>query len=268
MASLAKHFILILLLLTLLSSFQIHARDSQFFTKIPSNNGPKETEKVVLPNNEVKTLNNKQDEDPNFIPENENGGYGLYGHESGQLPPSTTTKESYPVNAKYLPKNYNTKAYVTEPEGYRNGENQNSYYNNDQQQQGFGETKLLGSSNNNRNKNYNNNNNNYYNGQQQEGMSDTRFNNDNNNNYYSNYYNGVDKQGMSDTRFLENGKYFHDVSTEQNFNRAGPYGENVYRGYTGNNNGNSYVNRNNYYNEGYQNQQGQFQNFLDEEDLP
>lgn len=296
----------ILFLLTLLSSLQIHARDPQLFNKIPSNNGAKETQ-VAVPRSE-ETLNNKQEQEPNFVPENENGGYGLYGHESGQLPPSTTTttnpsgepykattnlpynnepRDSYP---KYLPKNYNTESYVTEPEGYRpqnsnynsnnfyNGEN--TYYNNEKQglgestyynneQQGLGETKLLGNSytnpSNNRNNYYNNQNNknnygasnSYYNGEQQ-GLSDTRSNS---NNYYSynggNANGGAQKQGMSDTRFLENGKYFYDISMEQLLNR-GLYGANN-RGYYWNDNQNSYNN--------YQDQE-QYQNFQDEDDMP
>ncbi|KAL3519812.1 hypothetical protein ACH5RR_017961 [Cinchona calisaya] len=278
MAPIAKTFFL-LFLLTLLSSLQIiQARDPQNFNKIPSNNGAKETE--VIPD--------KQEQEPNFIPENENGGYGLYGKENVEPYKTTPTnlpynsqlpKESYPT--KYLPKNYNTKAYVTEPEGYRSENNYNNnnfyngedtYYNNNEQQGSFGETKLLGSSytnpSNNRNNYYNNNKNKYYNGEQQ---ASTRFNNYNKkNNYYNtggntNTNGGVQKQGMSDTRFMENGKYFYDINMEQNFNR-GSYGAND-RGYYGNNNNNYNENSFKYSNNNYQDQE-QFQNFQDEENLP
>ncbi|KAL8460502.1 hypothetical protein ACS0TY_032149 [Phlomoides rotata] len=104
------------LLVALLSSVHTDARDSQFFNKIPST-----TNDVVVPITK-EALNTQQE--PNFIPEKENG-YGLYGHESGQNPPSTTTAAAAtPLNAefkqpthKYLPKNYNPVAYVTQPEG-------------------------------------------------------------------------------------------------------------------------------------------------------
>ncbi|CAI9087400.1 OLC1v1021457C1 [Oldenlandia corymbosa var. corymbosa] len=346
MASIAKKC-LFFFLLALIFSVQIQARDSQFFNKVPSNVNKveKETDQFV----EIGKID-KQEQVPSFVPENENGGYGLYGHESGQLPPATTTaaantnpsttttaaatdetyktipnsgepKESYP---KYLPKNYNTESYVTEPEGYRgqvdddninkntdfyNGENRgefdnnkntnyynganrpefdnnknaqfyntdNSYYNNNynnneeeenQEQdleQDFGETKLMGKSystnpysGNSNNYNYGNN---YYNGEQQ-GMSDNRFKT--NYNYYNHnvgYLNGVQKQGMSDTRFLENGKYFYDVSMEQqNFNN-GPYGSSA-------NNRGYYANpQNSYEFNNYQNQDD-FQNFQEDSDLP
>ncbi|PHT35875.1 hypothetical protein CQW23_23575 [Capsicum baccatum] len=50
------------------------------------------------------------------MPEKENA-YGVYGNESGQLPPSTsTTTTNLLPNSKYLPKNYNPVAYVTAPE--------------------------------------------------------------------------------------------------------------------------------------------------------
>lgn len=115
-------FFLFFFLTITLSSHQILARDSQFFNKVPSSNNNGVTE-FSEPNKQP--LNKVPEEEPNFIPENENNnGYGLFGHESGQLPPSTTTNDNgvrdsfRPANAKYLPKNYNTEAYVTEPEGY------------------------------------------------------------------------------------------------------------------------------------------------------
>ncbi|XP_059291387.1 uncharacterized protein LOC132044867 [Lycium ferocissimum] len=75
------------LLITLLFSLQIHAKDNQFFNK--------ET-KVVTPNN---------DQEPNFMPENGNG-YGVYGpDQSGQLLPPTTS--NLIPNNKYLPNNFN-----------------------------------------------------------------------------------------------------------------------------------------------------------------
>ncbi|KAJ8549535.1 hypothetical protein K7X08_033242 [Anisodus acutangulus] len=105
MASIAKNFSFIFLL-TLLASLQIHARDGQFFNKVPSNNGEKETQTVV-PNKE---------QEPNFMPENENGAYGLYGHDSVSTP---VTNINNP-NVNNLP---NSKVH---------------------QQQGMSDTRLLG----------------------------------------------------------------------------------------------------------------------------
>ncbi|MDK0954786.1 hypothetical protein P5F47_15035, partial [Clostridium perfringens] len=38
-------------------------------------------------------------------------------------------------------------------------------------------------------------------------------------NYQSNNYYNAEKQGMSDTRFLENGKYYYDAQSENNYNQ-------------------------------------------------
>ncbi|XP_051126251.1 protein E6-like [Andrographis paniculata] len=100
-------FFFFFILFTLLPSYT-QARDSQLFNKLPSTT-----------NNDVVPTQNQ----PDFIPDTENS-YGLYGHESGQLPPSTTTatpqftesdQQQQPPR-KYLPKNYNPVAYVTQPE--------------------------------------------------------------------------------------------------------------------------------------------------------
>ncbi|PQQ19720.1 hypothetical protein Pyn_30441 [Prunus yedoensis var. nudiflora] len=67
-----------------------------------------------------------------------------------------------------------------------------------------------------------NKNNFYYNGNNFESNpSDTRLTQSSYTtptNYQSNNYN-VEKQGMSDTRFLENGKYYYDASSENNYNQ-------------------------------------------------
>ncbi|KAI5657157.1 hypothetical protein M9H77_25950 [Catharanthus roseus] len=141
MASSSPKFCFLLFLITLfLSSHQILARESQFFNKVTSNNNnvkPTEIEPTTKLQDPIFNKPKEQpQEQPKFIPDTENNGYGLFGHESGQLPPSTTNnnfpynaqvRESFP-NSKYLPKNYNTEAYVTEPEGYVP---ENNNYNTD-----------------------------------------------------------------------------------------------------------------------------------------
>lgn len=127
----------------------------------------------------------------------------------------------------------------------------------------------------------NDDNNNYYNKEAyvsdpHEGMSqDTRFMDRgyttstaaaSSNNYYNNgggrNYN-TQQQGMSDTRFLENGRYYYDINSEENYRNGYQNSRRVNhnnRGYYGNYNGNSM--------EGYQNQDDQFQESEAEEYVP
>ncbi|KAH6790345.1 hypothetical protein C2S51_005351 [Perilla frutescens var. frutescens] len=282
------------LLLTLLSSLNTHARDSQFFNKIPST-----TNNVVVPNNKETPNNQQEQQEPNFLPENENS-YGLYGHESGQNPPSTVATTPYSTefkqpDHKYLPKNYNPVAYVTQPENVNespafteersfttnpdntnNGGEQNYYYNNQKQQQlqqeEDTEFRSYPTTANNRD---NNGNNYYYNGgssfnTQPQGQSGATLTN--RDNYFTNgggATNGFNPQGMSDTRFMENGKYFYDINSEK-------YSSNhPYESLRGARAQNEFDNRNFYGNNAYEfngeNSVGGFQNreeFQDEENLP
>ncbi|XP_028780438.1 protein E6-like [Neltuma alba] len=184
----------------LLSSLQIQARDSQFFSKvthpvIDKNNG----EETELPNEkEEPVMMNKPDQqEPVFIPEIDNN-YGLYGHESAGPTTTTTTYQPYKTES--------------EEEYMRKYPNKYSYYNRDQ------------------NDFINNNNNNYYKdaygndldkkrytGGGYENMSSNQMRknqklyNGNNGGYDHRYrqYNG-ERQGMSDTRFMEGGKYYYE----------------------------------------------------------
>ncbi|KAI9121054.1 hypothetical protein K1719_008087 [Acacia pycnantha] len=240
MASMAvssfSNCISLLLLTTLFMSLQIHARDSQFFSKVThvtipattnnNNNVVKETE---LPKKEEPV--NKPEQEPSFMPETESS-YGLYGHESGQFAPTTTT---------YKP-------YKTEPEQhtdmYPYSNNNNYHYNNNNYK-----TDAYGRNQNEFNSMANQNNNHKYD-----------YNNAANDRY------NVDRQGMSDTRFMEGGKYFYDVNSEKYDSAL--YGDSSRgvntrgwennRGYFGNNkNAKSYENNNSF--EGYQNQE-EFEN--------
>lgn len=178
MASFAKNFSLIFLF-ALLSSLQIHARDGQFFNKVPSNNGEKETQSVV-PNKE---------QEPNFMPENENGAYGLYGHDSVSTP-STTNTNSPNVNnlpnSKYLPKNYNPVSYITVAEDNTNENNFNNDNDNNKNNNNEFATKQTTDQFYSSPTNYrssNNNNNQFY-------SAPTNYRSRNNNNQQQ-YYHGV-----------------------------------------------------------------------------
>ncbi|KAG9133781.1 hypothetical protein Leryth_018383, partial [Lithospermum erythrorhizon] len=207
-----------------------------------------------------------KEQEPNFVPEDEQS-YGLYAHESFNLPQSSVTSNNNNVddnflnNAKYLPKNYNPVAYVTEPEDF----NEDSTFS----EKAYTNTPM------NNNHNYENNEaNNYYNAQQQQNVKDfdfmdkdddsSRTNNRNYNNYYkdasfstnpssnnNNYnrfggrVNRVQPQGMSDTRFLENGRYYYDINSEKysvhpNDNAMAMRNQYHPRGSYGNHNANSY----------------------------
>ncbi|KAL0398559.1 UNVERIFIED_CONTAM: protein E6 [Sesamum radiatum] len=256
MASSAKQFSLFLLLITLLSPLRTHARDSQFFNKIPST-----TTKNVVPNDVKEAPSNQQEQEqqPNFLPDNENS-YGLYGHDTGVLPPSTTTTSSseaatttgepasttlydteskQPVH-KYLPKNYNTVAYVTEPEEVSdsntfaqektyttnpNSDNVNYHnarqnYYNTQQEEEETEYRSYPATTNNRDNNkyynYNGGSSSFNSQSQPQGLSDTRYSRERNSD------NGFEPQGMSDTRFMGNGKYHYDINTGR-YSRNHPY---------------------------------------------
>ncbi|XP_022777336.1 protein E6-like [Durio zibethinus] len=250
-----------ILFLFALFSMQIHARE--FFSKIPSvNNNEKETttipdtreqqhesfipattHKTSLPNREEQTTFGKQEQEPRFIPETQNG-YGLYGHESGQLPPSTTTKETY--EPYVTPVRYHPDEPYNSIPASNNNNNKNTYYYNKNayestEQQNLGGARFTEkgwSTKENQNNNYyygnngyNNNKNTYYYNKnayestEQQNLGEARFTekgwstkeNQNNNYYYGNNgYNNGEKQGMSDTRYLENGKYYHDIKSENN----------------------------------------------------
>ncbi|XP_062013089.1 protein E6 [Rosa rugosa] len=262
--------------LSLLFSQQVQAR-SVFFSKV-ANVDNHNTEE--LPNKES-TVVTKQEQQPNFIPQTQNG-YGLYGHESTELPPSTKTTtttnavpySTTPTNSEhYTTTATNGEPYTTTTRTTANDDNNNipythynpnknsNYYNNNYEtnQNGMSDTRLT------QQKGYttptttptsqNSNSNNYYNVERQ-GMSDTRFTqqrgyttpttttpttqNSNSNNYYN-----VERQGMSDTRFLENGKYYYDPNSENNYN------QNQYKNSQVVDSRNWYNNNNNNNNRGY-----------------
>ncbi|XP_052180644.1 protein E6-like [Diospyros lotus] len=191
MASSAKSLPLLFLLLALLSSQISHARDSQFFSKIPAaTTNPTAKESVV-------EVNPNRQQEPTFIPADTQNSYG---HESGQLSPTTTsaaattttTSEPYTA-ANDLPfetqfqepySYYNKHAYVTKPQGYV----PTTHFFNTHPQNGGYTARTTAS--------------------------------------YNNYYNS--QLGMSDTRFLENGKYYYDPKSE--YSNKGYYGnpENSY----------------------------------------
>lgn len=225
MASSSAKLLLPFLLLTLLYSLHIaHARDSQFFNKLPAtaNNN-------VFPQQE-QLLNNQQQQETNFLPENDNG----YGQKSRNLPPSsaaTTVPDDIgseqPLN-KYRPKNYNPVAYVTEPEdtgdapSLTNNENINNYPDTQQEEEESEYRNYPTTTADNNRNNFDN----YYGGgnsfnSDPQGTIDTRFmggavaSEKYFNNVNGGETNSYQPQGMSDTRSLESGKYFYDVNSEK-----------------------------------------------------
>jgi hypothetical protein len=244
MAPISK-FLSFLFLTTLSFSLHIHARDSQFFSKVThvDNNNVKDRD-VPNPNNEG-PLNKPQQQQPDFMPETENS-YGLYGHESDHLPSTaatttTTTNSNFEDTNKY----YNNDAYNTK------------YYNKDtfgNNQNELSETKYNEEGYNSMMEKQNNNNNNAANER-------SFYNNNNNYNAENNMYNG-EKQGMSDTRYLEGGKYYYDVNYEKynptmySDSSRGVNNNNWYKN-RGNSNNNNYGNNNEF----YQNNQGNYNGY-------
>ncbi|KAG6777077.1 hypothetical protein POTOM_016878 [Populus tomentosa] len=194
---------LFLFLLTIFSK-QIHARESQFLSKVSATTATPSTTTINNNNVQDKTLPSKEEEsfnkqelDPALIPDTQNS-YGLYGQESFQFP--TTTKL---VNAPYTTTTYQPyKTQTQTQETYTNyptdSTTTNNHYNNnayEEQQQNFGETSLQES-------------------------EYTNMGNQNNNKHYNgaNSYNNDEKQGMRATRYL-NGKYYYDVNNEDSNSR-------------------------------------------------
>ncbi|XP_057538469.1 protein E6 [Amaranthus tricolor] len=241
MASYPKFGCFLFLLIISLSSIQTHARGSQFFSKFTRNGDTATT--TTTPNTDYNPNNNEKEfvhlkkqqseEQPVFIPQTTETGYGLYGHETGLDPPSTSTTL---YNMDDINNNNN------------NNENFNTNNNNEYHEKNYA-TELQGLSStsytNNNNNNYENNNNNNY-----ENYNNNNYENYNNNNnngegkfHGGAGYNDVqEKQGMSDTRFMYNGKYFYDLEAEKK-NNYNPNNNN-YMSYSNNYN-------NNYNNNGY-----------------
>ncbi|XP_019425323.1 PREDICTED: protein E6-like isoform X5 [Lupinus angustifolius] len=255
--ALLLNFISFLFFTFLLSSLQINARESQFFSKVTRVNNNDN-------NNNKYSGSVSQTE---FTPETENN-YGLYGHESGLHPPTTTTTvAAATTNPTPYTSTDTYHTYKTESEDAKN-----NYYNTNQNE--LSDTRLAGSS-----YSSNNYNKDAYESKQSE-LSDTKYmegedksmenqnnnqryyNNNNNNNAANERYNG-ERQGLSDTRFMEGGKYFYDAANSERHNPTlnggssrGINPENLYnnKGYIGKNNANSYENKK-YSMEGYQNQE-------------
>ncbi|KAJ6999880.1 hypothetical protein D5086_008091 [Populus alba] len=231
-----------LFLLTIFSK-QIHARESQFFSKVSATTATPSTTTINNNNVQDKTLPSKQEEsfnkqelDPAFIPDTQNG-YGLYGQESSRFPTTTKLANAPYTTTTYQPYKTQTQTqetYTNYPTDSTTTTTNNHYNNNgyEEQQQNFGETSLQGSEYTNMG---NQNNNKYYNGA-----------NSYNNKYYNgaNSYTNDEKQGMSDTRYLANGKYYYDLNNENSNYYRNQYQQNSRnnyntRGYYNNNNNNN-----------------------------
>ncbi|XP_057948583.1 protein E6-like [Malania oleifera] len=261
MASSAKFFSFIFLLAV--SSVQIHARESELFSKFG-----KSQQESQLPTRDA-SLNNRDDE-PEFVPETSQNGYGLFGNEPGQLPPTTTTTTtstpaSYASAATYstsknsqLPKSGDTlyryrdtpttvtipatatttTAYSTSENSHKTKAGEPLYRYRDTAAAASAGVGGAG---------------NYYNGvnryeSQKQGIGQTRLTG-RQNSYWSSastggYNNGVNgytnqqpqfqqqsqRQGMSDTRYIANGRFYYDVNADRSLdNNNRNYGiKNVY----------------------------------------
>lgn len=190
-------------LVALLSLQQIQARESRFFNKVTAqDNYVKDPDQFPTKEEAV-----KYNQEPTFVPQTQTG-YGLYGHETTEVSPSTPTNTGvhYATNpTTTTPTSFEPttttpttfEPYKTqleeEEEPFKQYENQNKYYKKD-----YPGTQAY------------NNKNNYY----------------NNNNYNGGNKYNVERQGMSDTRFMEKGKYFYDVNSEKKYDQnVNQYGE-------------------------------------------
>ncbi|KAL6538660.1 hypothetical protein OROGR_012648 [Orobanche gracilis] len=239
MASFPKH-LPIFILFTILAPIHTRARESQFFNKVSA-----KTNNDVVPaySKPKQPQNDHPQQEPIFLQDNDNG-YGLYGHESVQHHPSAVTTtdaaaESAAYKAepkqpahKHLPQNYNPVAYVTDPvdlsetttSAYEekrfpsNPDIDSFFYDGDRNYHNIPQeedsefrnnpttTKKTGNANNDR----------YSLGSSfNSGGGGFLSRHDNYFNRGADGANGFEPQGMSDTRSLENGRYFYDVNTEK-----------------------------------------------------
>jgi len=213
MAPISK-FLSFLFLTTLSFSLQIHARDSQFFSKVTHVNNNNNVREV--PNNE--TPLNKPEQQPVFIPETENS-YGLYGHDTGLHPPTTTNTNNVDPNTYQSYEKTSSKDEI-------NDNKVNNYFNYQQDSYNkypneVSDTKLTGTSyTNNNNDNYDNNkysssSNDFSNKKfPEEGYNSNENQNNNNDNKY--FYNNNNKDSSSNTKFTEEG--YNSVENQNNNN--------------------------------------------------
>ncbi|ONI10537.1 hypothetical protein PRUPE_4G052000 [Prunus persica] len=246
MASAAKLFSFLFFLASLLFSQQAQARENQFFSKVANVNNHNNYEKEIPI---AETPLKKQEQEPAFIPETQSG-YGLdglYGHGSGQLPPTptntvghyTTTNTGAPytttttgapyttTNGAQFTTNNNNLPYTAESE--KEQQHTNKYpqtynaqlipsknnFNNHVGPAPPSDTRFSQSSNTTTTTptNYQNNHNNY--NAEKQGLNDARLTQSSYTtptNYQSNNYYDAEKQGTSDTRFLKKGKDYYSAA--------------------------------------------------------
>ncbi|KAI4312210.1 hypothetical protein MLD38_037047 [Melastoma candidum] len=254
----AKFFPAFLFLLSLCVSTHVQARESQFFNKFSANAGVKDAKTETVTTQEPVFAEKQAQETPAFVAQGKNG-YGLYGHETGELPGGDVATTASFADEPYYNKgqNYNgfygkdayandeelardtkamlqgssyTTAAETEDNGFDNVAETSLNGNHfPAEQQRFTNARLQGSSYTTGGSTSVNGRNNYYTG---------------GNRYTVNGGQNVQKQGMSDTRFLENGKYFYAIDNEEKYN-PNRYAESRNaefntQGYLPNSNGNNY----------------------------
>ena len=208
---------LLLFLLFLTFSLQIHARDGQFFFSKTSRFEASPT---------VSSATSVTEEPATALPTQTNhNGYGLYGRNLDRHFPSTTaTTTNYNYNTN-TPSSF-TNAEFSTAESYENKERRNANYNNnipstfsdaefsaaESYKSKFDNPSSFGTTNPESfpSETYLNNIPSTFSDEEFTGGSheSTKVPN------YPSY--GKQQYGMSDTRFLENGKYFYDASAERN----------------------------------------------------
>ncbi|KAI4371726.1 hypothetical protein MLD38_010046 [Melastoma candidum] len=114
----ASSVVSLLLFLSLFVAFpHVHARDSQFFSKFTANPDTKSKPEMVGPSEKKAESLEKQAQDPpSFLAQDQNG-YGLYGHETGQFPPSETDTAAAVTTTSFSDEPYyNKDVFATEDE--------------------------------------------------------------------------------------------------------------------------------------------------------
>ncbi|KAH9618746.1 hypothetical protein KSS87_014599 [Heliosperma pusillum] len=225
----------------LLTTLQTYARDSNFFSQVTRNRDYNANPNLNYNNNNQEnqaTPFSKQGEEqqPTFVPQTTQGGYGLYGHETGlDAPTTTTTTTATTANPSKLynmddnqydnQNNNKNENFESNQEGepdfeqlsetsYMNNNNNNNNINNDNINNNVVPRRYVGGNNNN-----NNNNNKFLESNQErepefEELSETSYtdnNNNNNNNNNNDNINNYNNNNNNNNNKNGHGKYYGGV---------------------------------------------------------
>ncbi|CAI0468874.1 unnamed protein product [Linum tenue] len=144
MASSPNYHAAALFLLLALFSTAAHGRESHFFSKVAADTNPTPTTVTISPDSKATlaaaSTNNGQQyqQQPSFVQENDNNGYGIYGH---QTPEETTSFDQTAASTKLTSSPTNSyNAQTNSDETFRDDVNPNAFNNGQEGTASFDQT--------------------------------------------------------------------------------------------------------------------------------